>query len=382
MKTCSRRQFLETTAIAAGGMLMLRRFSFGQTATEVAPFEFLVAGDSLMYGQGLDEKDKIYTLAKNWLERDVFAGKRAVNLKMKAHSGATLFLHDEPAAALRKAGKPENTFYNSEIPVGYPSIRTALATAKEEYDDPSKVELIMLSGGITDIAVANILNIFGSARAFRAAVPVYCNDKLYELLRFAVESFPNARVAVLGYYPMVSKRSSTHAVFNAVLEMFSFPRFSKPFLNNFLTSPILKMMRQKVINRSRFWAENSALEQRKAIARINSDFGAEKAIFVPSPITDASCVGTKNSLLWGMAKKGRTNDPYYDRRRAACRTELAPLIKNKEIDYSVRFCELAGVGHPNVEGAKAYAASIKQTLEPILLASARFPTRFRAMDFS
>ena len=366
MTNFSRRQFLKQFGVFSAGLLTARSvFPSFELPQTTAPFEFLVVGDSLIFGQGLKEENKFYFLVKEWLDKEFFAGKRAVNLKVKAHSGATITLHTEEAEALQKTNKTENTLLNPEISTGFPSIWTQIDNAKAEYEDPNAVNLVMLTGGITDIAVANILNIFGSAKKFREAIPKYCYEKMLELLEHSAQTFPNAMLAVVGYYPMVSRRSSTHEVFNAVLELYNFPRPTKPLLNNPLTKPILKMLRKNVINRSKFWAENSNIELQRAVDRLNAKLGREQAIFIKSPITDENCFGTKNSLLWGMAKKGRSQDTLYDERSAACRREIADLTKNKEVNYSMRFCELAGIGHPNVEGAKAYAEVIKNKLDPI-----------------
>jgi hypothetical protein len=47
---------------------------------------------------------------------------------------------------------------------------------------------------------------------------------------------------------------------------------------------------------------------------------------------------------------------------------LPDLKKTTGVDYPVRFCEIAAVGHPNIEGSRAYAESIKMTLGPVLRA--------------
>ncbi|MEP6901808.1 MAG: hypothetical protein ABJA66_08665 [Actinomycetota bacterium] len=366
MTNFSRRQFLKYFGAFSVGFLTARSvYSSLNLPENSAPFELLVVGDSLIFGQGLSEENKFYFLVKEWLAKEFFAEKRAVNLKVKAHSGATITLHETEAEALRKAKKPENTIYNPEISVGFPSIWAQIDGAKNEYENPEKVNLIMLTGGIADLEVANILDIFGSQKKFREAVPKYCFEKMSELLEHSACAFPNALIAVIGYYPMVSKRSSTPEVFNAVLELYGFPRITKPLLNSLLTKPILKMMRQNIINRSKFWAENSTVELQKAVDRLNSKLGRQQAIFIKSPITEENCFGTKNSLLWRMAKKGRSEDALYEERSAVCRRELADLTKSREVNYSMRFCELAGVGHPNIEGSKAYAEAIKTQLKPI-----------------
>ena len=363
MKKTSRRQFLKHFGAFSAVCLTARNaFSAYDLPETDAPFEFLVVGDSLIFGQGLREQHKFYFLVKEWLANEFFAGKRAVNLKVKAHSGATITLHEAEVVVLKKINKPENMLYNPEISVGFPSIAAQIDTAKKEYKLPEKVQLIMLTGGITDIEVANILDIFGDEKAFREAVPKYCGEKMSELLAHSAETFPNALIAVVGYYPIISNKSQTRKVFDAIMEVYNFPRMSKPVLNNPLTKPFLKMIRKRVIKRSKYWAENSNIELQKSVDNINSKLGKQRAIFIKSPITEENCFGTKNSLLWGMAKKSRSEDEIYDERTAACRRELTELTKNKEVNYSMRFCELAGLGHPNVEGSKAYAEAIKEQL--------------------
>ncbi len=367
MTNFSRRQFLKKIGAFSAACLTVRDvFPQLNVPENSAPFEFLVVGDSLIFGQGLKEEHKFYFLVKEWLADDIFGGKRAVNLKVKAHSGATITLHDTEATVLRNLQKPENTLYNPELSVGFPSIKTQIDTAKNEYKFSESVNLLMLSGGIADIEVANILDVFGSEKAFREAVPKYCNEEMFELLQHSAETFPNAMIAVIGYYPIVSKRSSTRKVFDAIMEVYDFPRMTKPLLNNPLTKPFLKMVRRKVIKRSKFWAEHSNIELQKAVDRLNSKLGKQQAIFIRSPITEENCFGTKNSLLWGMGKKGRSEDQIFDERTSVCHQELTGLTKNKEVNYSMRFCELAGIGHPNIEGSRSYAAAIKAKLSTIL----------------
>ena len=106
MNKYSRRQFLQrlgaaSTLVLGGGPLLGRLFA---GVGETRPFEYLVVGDSLVWGGGLREEHKFYNLTRTWLETDVFGGKRAVNLKNRSHSGATLTLHADEAAAFAKAG--------------------------------------------------------------------------------------------------------------------------------------------------------------------------------------------------------------------------------------------------------------------------------------
>ena len=95
MNNVSRRDFLKSLG-AVSALLVAGRSGltiFG--AEQEKPYEFLVIGDSLIWGQGLEEKDKFYTLTHEWLKTTAFGKPRAVNMKVEAHSGATLKLHAE-----------------------------------------------------------------------------------------------------------------------------------------------------------------------------------------------------------------------------------------------------------------------------------------------
>jgi hypothetical protein len=119
--------------------------------------------------------------------------------------------------------------------------------------------------------------------------------------------------------------------------------------------------------RSAIWAVESEKAMREAIAKVNLETGSERVFYVDTPINAENCYGTKNSLLWGMAKKkDTTEDPLYERRAAACSTSIDEIKRTTKIKLSKRFCSFAGLGHPNIAGSKAYAEKIKEKLLPRL----------------
>ncbi|NJM53676.1 MAG: hypothetical protein HC846_09980 [Blastocatellia bacterium] len=102
MSNFSRRQFLKSLGAMATLFVANRTgLSFAQNSGD---FEMLVVGDSVIWGQGLEEKDKTYTLIKNWLETEL---DKRVNLKVKAHSGATIFLHEKESELLKNPKNPK-----------------------------------------------------------------------------------------------------------------------------------------------------------------------------------------------------------------------------------------------------------------------------------
>jgi hypothetical protein len=361
MSSLSRRQFLKSLgAIAACFVANRTGFSFVQTGEN---FEMLVVGDSIAWGQGLAEKDKFYTLTKNWLETEF--GK-TVNLKVKAHSGATIFLHQKEAGQLRKGEIPETRAFAPEVVLPFPTLKAQIETAKTEYQYPENVNLVMLTGGLVDITVPGILNPFGDDQALKNDIKKYCNDDMFRFLEHGAQAFPKALFAVIGYFPILSNKTDTGKIFNAFLEAYSFPRPLKPLANNILIRQFFKPIKNKALKRSRIWFTDSTRELETTVNRLNEKLGKTRAVFVKTPLTEANAFETKETLLFKMEKRGRTNDEFYDERRIQCQTTLSELKKSIGFKSSIRQCEIAGVGHPNRAGAQAYAEAIKNTLRPFL----------------
>ena len=373
MKEYSRREFLRQIG-AAVVLVTAGRTAFSLPRLllpgDPEPFEMLVIGDSLIWGQGLEENDKFYTLVKTWLEESVFEGSRAVNLKVGANSGAAIYLHEFNGEALRKAGQDEVKNFHREVNVGLPTITKQVELARDEYlkegKQPESVKLVMLTGGITDITVAEVLGSDESDEKLRADIVKYCNKAMFTMLEKAATIYPNALFAVIGYYPLISAQASTKKVLNAILELYRFPRPFKFLVNNIVGKQFFKASRDKAIRRSKIWVEGSNREMQNAVERVNARFKSTRAVFIKSPINEQMSFGTKNSVVWGMGKNGKSADPLYSARERECKPNIEELGETTGIKYPVRFCELAGIGHPNPEGAKLYAKAITTALMPLL----------------
>lgn len=366
MSNFSRRQFLKSLgAIAAFFVANRTGFSFVSSSED---FEMLVVGDSLIWGQGLEEKDKFYTLTKNWLQSEL---KTQVNLKVKAHSGATVFLHDKEIELLKKAEKSEAESFYPEVNLSFPSLKTQIDVAKNEFEKEGKkaesVNLVMLTGGIVDITVAGVLNPLANEKSLKKYITQYCNEDMFRFLEHSAEVFPNALFAVVGYFPILSPKTDTAKMLNAFLEAYSIPRPLKPFSNNILTRPFFRIIQKKALNRSRVWFEDSNRELQNAVNRLNSKSGKQRAVFIKSSLTEDSAMETPNTLLFRMGKRGKTEDTFYDKRLIECKKILGDLRKSIGLKQSVRQCEIAAIAHPNPEGSKVYAEDIKNSLKNILL---------------
>lgn len=367
MLPLSRREFIKQFGLLASlGLLAPRAVAHGFADH---PFDMLVLGDSLIWGQGLKEQDKFYYLTKEWLQNDFFKNERKVNVKLKAHSGSTIFLHDAEAEVLKKTDISSSRTYNGEVPISIPTLEEQARMAKAEYLSEGaaleSIELVMLTGGIVDITVPQVLNPFGDNKKLKSDIVQYCNNDMFRFLSEATVTFPNATFLVIGYFPMMTMKSDTGKTLNATLEAYGISGAMKPLANNILTKQFFKILQKKASKRSRIWFEDSNREFQTAVNRINEKSGKQRAVFVKSPLGEENAYETKTTLLTKMAKKGRAADELYDLRLTECRNTLNEL-KRKGWKQSVRQCELAGIGHPDPQGSRAYAKSIQDTLRTIL----------------
>lgn len=343
-------------------VLILTLFGFASGVIPILaqdrPAQIVVVGDSLIWGQGLKEADKTYTLVHNWYEADHLKGARKTELIVKAHSGATIKLHDIERRGLAKAGLPEDTTFDGEISFGFPSSFRQLELAHDGLKGrgalPEDVELVLVSGCITDISVGEILDPLGDKKKMPELVERYCRRDMLELLRHASSLFPKARVAVFGYYPMIGPKTRSSKLLDGWLESMSFPRPLKPLANNVLTRRVFGLLRKRALKGSRIFHSESTKHLKGAIAAFNSEAGPEKAFFVESPVTEENTLDTPETLLFNMAKKGRTDDPLYDFRFTECGGPREEVRKRTKVEESVRHCQISGAGHPNPRGARRY----------------------------
>ncbi|QQS31918.1 MAG: hypothetical protein IPM50_09525 [Acidobacteriota bacterium] len=360
MNHISRRDLLKLLAGAAGSAA-LPVPALGRLFSQTKPYEFLVAGDSLVWGQGLEEKDKFYYLTAEWLRRDVFTNGRDVLLKVKAHSGSTLKFQEDEAEKYRIAGRDETHPYPPEVNIGMPSVWKQIEVAADEYrrDGVSGADLIMMTGGITDISTAEVLNPNGDMKLLREQIKKHLDGSTYDVLEHAVRLHHNSLIAVVGYFHAISQYSDAKKLFNAWLEILKFPRALKFVPNNSLGRALFfNKLKRRAIERSRVWHQESSIAQQAAVDRLNAKLGATRAVFIGSPLTEKDAIEAPETRLFRMRKGGIVDDPVARQRINDCRISLPELKRSTGIDYPVRLCEAAAIGHPDQAGSRAYADAI------------------------
>lgn len=369
MRNSTRRDFLKQLTAASLLAIVGRNSSAGFSPDE-RPFEMLVIGDSLIWGQGLVEKDKFYALTADWIRNEAFGQPRQVNLMVKAHSGATIQFDAKEAEKYRAAGRDETHYYQGEVNVSTPSMWKQVETASMEYKSRGRdrgADLVMLSAGITDIAVEGVLNPFEDPKKLPPMIEEVCRKRVGALLAHTAEHNPGAKIAVVGYYPIISPRSSRSAVFNGWLETLNVPNWLQGLANNLVMRPLLfGRLFKKALIRSRIWASDSDRQLKTAVAGHNTKVGREQAIFIPSNLTEEHAVEAPNTLLFRMRKNGTVEDPLFSKRKADCGAAFHDLKRVTGIENSPKRCTVAAIGHPNPAGSRLYFESIKASIKPHL----------------
>ncbi|MBK9214475.1 MAG: hypothetical protein IPM59_02575 [Chloracidobacterium sp.] len=351
-----------SAALFAAVSLLFVRAAVGQAPAEL---NMLVVGDSHIAGQGLKPEHKSYTLVKEWLENDSSGSPRKVNLKVKAHGGARLNLHADELAAMQKAGDDITIYRYPEANISQPSIRMQIDDARREYASGDDVDLVMMSGCITDVLVGNIINPFVSEKRLGRDIKQYCGEALQGILEHIAATFPRARIVVVGYFPVASRKAKLKKIPPYFLRIVSYPRSLQGIFTNVVTRQIFRPLRRKLAKRSALWMREYEREARGAIDRANARFDKPRVLFVPSPITADRSYGTKDSLLWEVGMDQRPNDETYEERLVGCARVFSELKFQHYGRFSLRMCELSSAAHPNVEGSRAFAEAIEDKLKSI-----------------
>jgi lysophospholipase L1-like esterase len=292
----------------------------------------LTLGDSVTWGQGLIDDHKF--------DR-IYGGDKL--LPRSAHSGAVIGSEKDNS----------NQKEHPEVPVPYPSLwQQALGVR-----DWSGTDLVILNGGINDVSLTRILNPWIQADQIAQLTKQFCSAEMTDLLAsLGSRVAPNTRIAVIGYYPILSNKSDpmNEKQPRMLLEMHGVATASVA-VN--ATVDLASIFPRIIENSLTFWkASNEALKE--AVAEANQILGSDMCHFVDSGFTEANSLWAPEPLLWELTPDLDAQDevkPLRDRACAACYGDLVHLPTWGQW-YT---CCRASVGHPNVDGAAQIAAQIQ-----------------------
>lgn len=366
MRRLDRRTFLGRSAKAAAAaplMVGLRPFAPSLAwhgPAQERPFEMLVLGDSVMWGQGLKEEEKFYTKVKEALEGEIVC--RRVSLRVLAHSEATIlpkhkFCPDAPG----------------EVPARRPTINAEIELAVRDYAGAGvpreSVGLVVVDGGINDVRVARIINFLTPDDRIVSLARKFCGEAMRDMLDTILRTFPNAVVVVPGYFPILSEQTDPNTVRDLIAAFFGLDEGAK-----LMRRAEAEMVRRgpdwflkRLAALSTLWYRESDKNLQRAVNEANAadakrrtgaapNGGRPRAHFAPIAFTPDESYGAPNAALWkivGSAPGGgfRSDDQMFDARQPQCAEYERDPVR-------LLVCKAAGAGHPNLRGEAKYTESI------------------------
>jgi hypothetical protein len=305
----------------------------------------LALGDSVVWGQGLQQKDKFCYLVGSALGSEV---------KNLAHSGATVLSASAtesmpPITNLGYASpaEPDPDMANGEVPRSKPTI---LEQCEYYPDDPTKVVYILLDGGINDVQITTIVNPTESLESLDKSIMQHCYREMLVLLKCVASKFtnPRCRILVTGYYPIFRKPQGDADMIRLIQTVakllghdFEVEKGRRDF-NLWESDPVERS--------TNFWHHSTdALKQAinetrdPRICFVDSGFSLENALFAPDTTL----------MLWDLNVDFSAKDPMKNARKPKC-----DMYEPQDFLY----CPRASFGHPNQKGAALYLSQIKASL--------------------
>lgn len=327
---------------------MMQKNATGKNADA---FHMVVLGDSIAWGSGLNDEDKYCSLIKKWLEEEKLS--RPVYMKNYAQTGAHLIGHSTNKSCDQNCGRP------------YPSVEDQI----DKVENPDSVRLVLLSGGINDVGVFTIIDANVDASKITNSSEFIKTWMTY-VLEKSLKKFPNAKIIVTDYYPIITRNTTDYAFFKVqyyFIYTFLLPKQERISYHLFgLPITILPSdYEDRLIKNSEVFNQTSTKNIRIAVETANTysrevlKDSEERIAFAPVNFPSDRCYGTENSWLWKLKLvdfKNRsilTNDNlvFY-------RWETCLKCPDKKV-YDV----VNAIGHPNSDGAKLYARSIESAIE-------------------
>ncbi len=318
-----------------------------------ASFKMVVLGDSILWGQGLYDSQKIHTLTIEGLTRRGLE----VECVFLAHSGAVIGEPDHRSNLPRIDG---------EVPVGEPTVFEQIDELIGTADRDEVVKLVLISGGVNDVDSTRILNLANRHLDEQIEDAFYRKMKL--LIEKAYHCFPNAIIMVTGYYQVFSDSSEKTLAHNALKAM----GFNVPLLPDAVGELVIdvlgSLLTDALIERCAHFCDAAHHSIREVIVDLTGIMPeASGRIFFADPkFKDDNAVGAPDTFLYGIDPDLSPQDPdeIANRRAKACATHADRLTPIERIAGP-----RASVGHPNPVGAQRYAEAILADLRytiPIL----------------
>jgi lysophospholipase L1-like esterase len=321
-----------------------------RTSLRFDTFKMVVFGDSIAWGQGLQEHLKFHSLVEQHIREQ--RSEIGVYKAVRAHSGATIGRGNEATRAPLVG----------EVNTPLPTIRQQVEAYSGRKDS---VKLILLDGGINDFGVSRLLDPRDDTDVVQRV-----EERVYNRMRDLLATltgvdqtvpdayYPNAKIVVTGYYPIVGDRSNFLLV--KYMLAYCFGPLA-PFAG--ILDEIFGWtddMFEEIAERCRTFADTANQRLGAAVDETNEELWESRVFFANPQFTSLNAVFAPRSYLWGLHLSGSFIQDTPDAGGVAPeRAEACAAAPPERLADGEFICTMASVGHPNLEGAVRYANAIR-----------------------
>jgi len=256
----------------------------------------VVFGDSIQWGQGLRDDLKFHYMVEQHVGNN---GSVGVYKTVHAHSGATIGVGDNNQEAP----------VNGEVPTSYPTI---LQQVDLYAGDPALVDLVLIDGGINDVGVEEIVSPIATSDLASLA-QAHCYSDMKFLLDRVARRFPNSKVIVTGYYPIVSDDSDLTALILllAGLGMLVGGLAGGPvggLAGAIVGGAVSAAQKDVMVSRCRTFADEANQKLEQAVADVKAANAAQslnqQLFFAKPEYKKSNAIFAPDSWLWGIENGG------------------------------------------------------------------------------
>jgi hypothetical protein len=316
----------------------------------LATYKITVFGDSIAWGQGLQEHHKFHSLVEQHI-REMLDGT-GVYKSVKAHSGATI------GSGETKTAPPLPGEINTPLP-------TILQQVDAYNGANDLVDLVLIDGGINDVGVEDIVNPFSDSNLVKKAKK-HCHDDMKELLTKVTAKFKHAQVVVTGYYQIVSKYSDI-----ALLDLFCSAVLVPALgpLGWLVGNAVSDALVDEMAERSALFEQQANAYLKTAVEEVNSNphsgYEGSGVYFAKPSFGDIHAIFAPDSRLWGLHTDLSPCDTPAAGGVAPERADACSNAPASRLADGTFICQIASCGHPNVRGAEEYARVVIALLNPV-----------------
>ena len=305
----------------------------------------VVFGTSIMWGQGLEDADKIHSVLARKVQQRY--PDQQVKVTFLAHSGASTGFKADGSLDTHREPR-----IDGEVPTLYPTIVQEI----EEFDGlniaPESIDVVVLDAGINDVHVHRIFDPLITPHQIEAQVEIYCHNHMLLLIRQLLDKFKNAQIIMIAYYEFITEHSEDAFVQKLV---HAFGKAPAGVIVDAALDVAKGLIKQRLLTNCDTFSDSSLAAFQKTAAELNALNSGKPRVFVARPdIKPEHSTFTDDPWLFGLQDDLTAEDSQALARAEACKAAGDRADK--------LFCKTASVAHPNPKGAEAYAEAIFKLL--------------------